>query len=87
MELLIQEGADVDYNDPYVPQMTKMQKYDFKKSSASLTLETLNRYDCVVISTDHSCYDYQVIAEHASLVVDTRNAMKGLLQNGNVVKA
>jgi UDP-N-acetyl-D-glucosamine dehydrogenase len=87
MELLSQNGADVDYNDPYVPQMKKMRKYDFKKNSVALTQETLRQYDCVVISTDHSCYDYQFIAAHASLVVDTRNAMKGVSQNGNVVKA
>ncbi len=87
MELLIQNGADVDYNDPYVPQMKKMRKYDFKKNSVALTQETLKQYDCVVISTDHSCYDYRFIAECASLVVDTRNAMKGVSQNGNVVKA
>ncbi len=87
MELLMESGADVDYNDPYVPQMKKMRKYDFKKSSIPVTEETLKQYDCIVISTDHSCYDYRLIADHASLIVDTRNAMKGVSQNGRVVKA
>ncbi len=87
MELLIQSGADVDYNDPYVPQMKKMRKYDFKKSSVPLTQETLSQYDCVVISTDHSSYDYRFIADYSSLIVDTRNAMKGVSQNDKVVKA
>ncbi len=54
-----------------------------KKSSVSLMLE--NRHDCVGI--DHSWYDWRFVAEHASLVVNTRNAFKGVSQNGNVVKA
>ncbi len=86
MELLMQHGAEVDYNDPYVQQMKKMRKYDFKKNSVPLTQETLKQYDCVVISTDHSSYDYQFIIDHALLVVDTRNAIQGA-NRSNVVKA
>jgi UDP-N-acetyl-D-glucosamine dehydrogenase len=41
-------------------------------------VEDVGKYDCVLIVTDHSDYDYQWIAQHASLVVDTRNAMKGI---------
>ncbi len=87
MELLIQSGADVDYNDPYVPQMRKMRKYDFKKSSVPLTQETLKQYDCVVVSTDHSSYDYEFIVNNAALIVDTRNATRNINANGKVVKA
>lgn len=87
IELLMQNGADVDYNDPYVPKTKKMRKYDLQKSSVPLTEESLKRYDCVVISTNHSSYDYQFIADHAALVVDTRNAISGSMHNGNVVKA
>ncbi len=87
MELLIQSGADVDYNDPFVPQMKKMRKYDFKKNSIPLTKETLKQYDCVVIATDHSSYDYEFIVKNAVVVVDTRNATRGINSNGNVVKA
>ncbi len=78
---------DVDHNDPYVPLVKKMRKYDFEKSSVSLMQETLKQYDCVIVSTDHSWRDHRFIDEHASLVVDTRNAFKGVSQNGNVVKA
>ncbi len=87
MELLNQSGADVDYNDPYVPQMKKMRKYDFKKSSVPLTQETLKQYDCVVIATDHSSYDYEFIVKNAALVVDTRSATRNINANSNVVKA
>jgi UDP-N-acetyl-D-glucosamine dehydrogenase len=61
--------------------------YDLRKKSVPLTKDTLKKYDCVVVATDHSCYDYEFILKHASLVVDTRNAMNGLANNKSVVKA
>ncbi len=87
IELLMQKGAQVDYNDPHVPMTNKMRMYDLKMSSVPLTEENLRRYDCVVISTNHSGYDYQFIADNASLIVDTRNAMNGFTHNGKVAKA
>ncbi len=87
IELLTQRGAEVDYNDPYIPRTKKMRMYDLKKNSVPLNRETLSRYDCVVIATDHSCYDYEMIAKHAPLVVDTRNAVNGFHRLGRVVKA
>lgn len=83
MELLAEKGAHVDFNDPYIPQTRKTRKYDVKKSSIPLTAETLAGYDCVVIATDHSCYDYNFILQHARLVVDTRNATNGAVLNGH----
>lgn len=87
IELLTQKGAQVDYNDPYIPRTGRMRRYDLKKESVPLTKESLKKYDCVVVATDHSCYDYRFIASNASLVVDTRNAVNGLGRNGNVVRA
>jgi UDP-N-acetyl-D-glucosamine dehydrogenase len=87
IELLMQNGADVDYNDPYVPQTRKMRMYDLKKSSVPVTEETLKKYDCVVIATDHSSYDYPFIVANAALVVDSRNATRNITNNGNVVRA
>ncbi len=87
IELLSQKGADVDYNDPYIPRTKKMRMYDLKKDSVSLSRESLKKYDCVVIATDHSCYDYEFIVKNSSLVVDTRNAVNGLHKVGTVVKA
>lgn len=87
VELLVEKGANVDYNDPYIPQTKKMRQYDFKKNSVPLTKDTLKKYDCVVIATDHSSYDYEFIVNNASLVVDTRNAANKFGKHGNIVKA
>ena len=74
MELLQQRGATVEYNDPHVPRLGRMRKYEFGLESVPLTAETLRSYDCVVIATDHTAYDYDLIVRESSLVVDTRNA-------------
>ncbi len=87
IELLMEKGAHVDFNDPYIPRTKKMRMYDLKKTSVPLTEKTLKSYDCVAIATDHSCYDYEFILKHASLVVDTRNAANGFNKKGNLVKA
>jgi len=77
LELLTERGADVDYNDPYFPALHKMRHYDFSsKRSVELTPQTIAAYDCVLIATDHTSYDYEVIVKNAKLVVDTRNATR-----------
>jgi UDP-N-acetyl-D-glucosamine dehydrogenase len=79
MQLLGQRGAQVDYNDPHIPQLYRMRHYDFSdKRSVDLTPQNLARYDCVLIATDHSSYDYAAIVAAARLVVDTRNATRRL---------
>jgi len=87
IELLTKKGAEVDYNDPYIPRTRKMRMYNLKKNSVPLSKDMLKKYDCVVIATDHSCYDYELIVKNASLVVDTRNAVKSYHKLGTVVKA
>ena len=74
VELLREKGAKVDYNDPYIPQTHKMRKYDLKMKSKKLSPAMLQAYDCVLIATAHSDYDYQMIVDNTDLVVDTRNA-------------
>jgi len=69
-------GAIVDYNDPHVPATHKMRNYDLQMTSVPLTAEALAGYDCVLISTHHSAYDWQMIADHSTLIIDTRNALK-----------
>ncbi|HOB73197.1 MAG TPA: nucleotide sugar dehydrogenase [Phycisphaerae bacterium] len=88
IELLKAKGAKVDYNDPHVPSTHKQREHDLRMKSVPLTPASLKKYDCVLISTDHSCYDYAMIVKNAKLVVDTRNAtaqVKG--PKKNVVKA
>jgi len=78
IELLKERGAKVDYNDPYVPRTHKMREYDLKMTSRPLSAAMLRGYDCVLISTNHSTYDYKWIVRHSKLVVDTRNATAGV---------
>ena len=73
MKLLQGRGARVDYNDPYFPTLHKMRHYNFKLASVALTPANLAEYDAVIISTDHSSYDYDEIVRCSRLVVDTRN--------------
>jgi UDP-N-acetyl-D-glucosamine dehydrogenase len=76
IELLQAEGAKVSYNDPYFPTVGRGRKYDLQMKCAPL--DNLGEYDCTLIVTDHSDYDYAKIVEESQLVVDTRNATKGI---------
>ncbi len=76
IELLTEYGAEVDYNDPYVPSLFPMRKYDYKMKSVELTEENIKKYDLILLSTDHSDYDYAFIEKHSKVIVDTRNAFE-----------
>jgi UDP-N-acetyl-D-glucosamine dehydrogenase len=77
LELLTGRGAKLDYNDPYFPALHKMRHYDFSNMrSVDLTPPAVASYDCVLIATDHSAYDYNMIVDSAKLVIDTRNATR-----------
>jgi UDP-N-acetyl-D-glucosamine dehydrogenase len=76
IELLKNAGADVSYNDPYFPTVGRGRKYDLQMKCAPL--ENLGQYDCVLIVTDHSDYDYERIVRESKLVVDTRKATRGI---------
>jgi UDP-N-acetyl-D-glucosamine dehydrogenase len=76
IELLRKRGAVVAYNDPYFPTVGRGRKYDLNMTCAPL--EDLAQYDAVVIVTDHSNYNFAQIVEQAQLVIDTRNATRGI---------
>ncbi len=76
IELLQKRGAQVEYNDPFFPFVGHGRKYALNMTCTPL--EQIPEFDCVVIVTDHSQYDYADIVEKAKLVVDTRNATKGI---------
>jgi UDP-N-acetyl-D-glucosamine dehydrogenase len=76
IELLQKEGVQVSYHDPYFPTIGKGRKYDLQMKCAPL--ENLGQYDCVLIVTDHSDYDFKKIVKESQLVVDSRNATKGI---------
>jgi UDP-N-acetyl-D-glucosamine dehydrogenase len=76
MSILKNKGAIVTYSDPYVPQFPKMRKYSFDLDSVELNPEVLQQADCVLIATNHDDFDYEMIAEHAGLIVDTRGVYR-----------
>jgi len=76
IELLQKDGAQVSYHDPYFPIIGRGRKYDLQMKCAEL--KDLGQYDCVLIVTDHSDYDFPAIVQEAQMVVDTRNATKGI---------
>jgi UDP-N-acetyl-D-glucosamine dehydrogenase len=80
LDLLKRRGASVSYNDPHVP-LLKAGKHGVGLTSEPLTAEFLEEQDCVVVVTDHSAYNWDLIAEHARLIVDTRNALAALEKN------
>ena len=87
LELLIARGADVSYNDPHIPKLPRMRHYNVPEmTSQELTPEFLAKQDCVLIATDHSAYDYAHIVQHASLVLDTRNATKSVTEGRDKIR-
>jgi len=75
IEKLQELGAAVDYNDPLVPSTHAMRHHDLRRKSVPLNPAALRKYDCVLIATHHAVYDWQMIADNAGLIVDTRNAL------------
>ncbi len=86
MELLQAKGALVSYSDPHVPLFPAMRAHHFDLHSVDLSAESIQQYDCVVLATAHHAFDYDLIAKHADLIVDTRGAFKQYKQN-NIVSA
>ena len=85
MSILEKKGAQVSYSDPYVPKFKKMRKYHFALDSTDLTPEVIQSVDCVLLATDHDDFDYDLIAQHAKVIVDTRGVYDKNMKN--VVKA
>ena len=88
IELLRAKGAKVDYNDPHIPATHKQRKYNLRMKSKPLSAAMLKQYDAVLISTNHSDYDYTWIVNNSNLVIDTRNATASVKKGRNkIVKA
>lgn len=73
---LAEMGAHVDYSDPHLPRTVPTRKHDLQRESVELTPASVASFDAVLIATAHAAFDYALLAEHATLVVDTRNAME-----------
>jgi UDP-N-acetyl-D-glucosamine dehydrogenase len=87
IDILRNKGAKVDYHDPFIPVASGMRRYPhISMKSVPLTDRNLSKYDCVIIVTDHSQYDYRRIVKNSRLVIDTRNATKKI-KSKKIVKA
>ncbi len=87
ISLLKDKGARVDYNDPFIPSFSGMRNYPgLSMKSVPLTARSLGKYDCAVIITDHSRYDYPWIVRNSKLLVDTRNAARNI-RSSKIIKA
>ena len=75
IQLLKHEGAEVRFSDPFVPRLAENGAW---LSSSPLDEKELSGADCVLVVTDHSSVDYELVAKHAAVVVDTRNALKDI---------
>lgn len=80
LERLRLGGAEVSYHDPHIPALPPMRHHSIRLESVSLSPEVLRSQDCVLICTDHSGYDWPFVVRHATLVVDTRNATRGVVE-------
>ena len=88
IEMLRERGAKVDYNDPHVPRTPRQREHNLRMTSKKLTEKMLAGYDCILVATDHSAYDYAWIVKHAQLVIDTRNATAAVKHGrAKIVKA
>lgn len=81
IEILMNEGAEVSFYDPYIPS------YNFKEREyigTTLTIELLSTTDLVIITTDHRNYNYDFIQKHSKFIFDTRNATKNVISKNNI---
>ena len=86
MDLLLQNGAKVEYNDLFIKTVGIKREYMHFNGKKSVPLENLDQFDLAVILTDHSDYDYTKIVNESNLVVDTRNAC-AKINSPKIVKA
>ncbi|MDD5454421.1 MAG: nucleotide sugar dehydrogenase [Candidatus Ratteibacteria bacterium] len=85
MDLLSKKGAEIFYNDPYIPHLKKSRKYDFKLFSVPLANKFLGKMDAVILVTAHHNFDYRKILKYSKLIIDTRGIYEGI--NKKIVKA
>ncbi|KES21630.1 MULTISPECIES: nucleotide sugar dehydrogenase [unclassified Pseudomonas] len=84
MSLLESKGAHVEYSDPHVPKFPRKRDYSFDLESVELTQQSLRGFDCMVLTTDHDTFDYELLQKHSPLLVDTRGRLTGA---ANVISA
>ena len=85
MELIEAKGGVVSYSDPHVPVFPQMREHSFDLSSVDITAQSMADVDAVILATDHAKFDYDLVAKHAPLVIDSR----GIYRDGekHIIKA
>lgn len=86
MEILRDWGAEISYSDPNVPVFPEMREHKFELSSTLLSAEVISNYDAVLLLTDHSDFDYDLIADNAKLLIDTRGRYRNRTRK-NIIRA
>ena len=81
---LLKNGAKVSYSDPLIPTFPKMRDYKFDLSSVPLTVKNIRKQDIVILLTNHTAFDYDLIKKNSDILIDTRGVFKSV---GNVVRA
>jgi UDP-N-acetyl-D-glucosamine dehydrogenase len=88
IQIYRKKGATVDYSDPFVPVLPLTRKHKFNMKSIPLTKEKLKSFDLIVLSTDHSNFDYKLIGSNGKLIIDSRNAFESRgIKGKNIYKA
>lgn len=85
MEKLRDQGAEINYSDPHIPVFPEIRGHHFDLASIVLNPESIASYDCVLLATDHDHFNYDMLAEHASLIIDTRGRYRE--PRANVVRS
>ena len=86
MEILVNLGAEVEFNDPHIPVVRPKRDYPNFVGKKGVSLDLLEFFDIAVILTDHSHYDYEDIVRRSNIVIDTRNACAGI-KSSKIIKA
>jgi UDP-N-acetyl-D-glucosamine dehydrogenase len=76
IQTLRERGAEVDYSDPHVPRTVPVRRHDVQLESIDLTPASIASYDAILVATHHSAFDFELVADHAQLVIDTRGALR-----------
>jgi len=86
IDLLMKQGAEVEYSDPHVPFAPKTRKYNFNLKSIQLTKRNINKFDLFLLATDHDDFNFEKIEEENHLIIDTRGTFNKLKNESNSVK-
>nr|ELR5046316.1 nucleotide sugar dehydrogenase [Providencia rettgeri] len=85
MEIIQEKGATIAYSDPHVPVFPKMREHHFNLSSEEISIDTLSKFDAIILATNHDKFDYPLIKKHSKLLIDTRGIYREPAEN--IIKA